>query len=69
MSKSPVTEEEAKEMFNQVAEFLRISEEELQSYFDMPLGKREDYKHGSNWLIKLGIKVMFLLGKEKRVRK
>ena len=69
LSKPPVTEEEGKEMFKQVADFLRISEEELQSYFDMPLGKREDYKHGSSWFIKLGVKVMFLLGKEKRVRK
>ena len=69
LSKPPVTEEEGKEMFKQVADFMRISEEELQSYFDMPLGKREDYKHGSSWFIKLGIKVMFLLGKEKRVRK
>ncbi|MEQ3220475.1 N-acetyl sugar amidotransferase [Butyricimonas virosa] len=69
LSKPSVTEEEGREMFKQVAEFLRISEEELQSYFDMPFGKFEDYKHGNSWLIKLGVKVMFLLGKEKRVRK
>ena len=68
LSKPSVTEEEGREMFKQVAEFLRISEEELQSYFDMPFGKFEDYKHGNSWLIKLGVKVMFLLGKEKRVR-
>lgn len=64
-----VTEEEGREMFKQVAAYLRISEEELQSYFDMPLGQSEDYKHGSTWFINLGIKIMFLLGKEKRVRK
>ena len=69
LSKPSVTEEEGREMFKQVAEFLRISEEELQSYFDMPFGKFEDYKHGNSWLIKFGVKVMFLLGKEKRVRK
>lgn len=69
LSTPSVTEEEGREMFRQVAEFLRISEEELQSYFDMPLGKYSDYKHGSNWLMKLGVKVMFMLGKEKRVRK
>lgn len=69
LSKPPVTEEEAKKMFKQVADFLRISEDELQSYFNMPLGKRNDYKHGSNWLVKIGIKLMFALGREKRVRK
>ncbi len=69
LSKPPVSEEDAKQMFKEVADFLRISESELQSYFNMPLGKREDYKHGSSWIIKLGIRVMFLLGKEKRVRK
>lgn len=56
-------------MFKQVADFLRISEDELQGYFDMPLVKGDEYKHGSNWLIKLGVKIMFLLGKEKRVTK
>lgn len=69
LSKESVTEEEGREMFKQIADFLRISEDELQSYFEMPYGKREDYKHGSSWLINLGVKIMFLLGKEKRVRK
>lgn len=64
-----VVEEEGREMFQQVAKYLRISEKELQSYFDMPLGKYSDYKHGNRWLIKLGVKIMFMLGKEKRVRK
>lgn len=69
LSKPSVTEEEAKEMFKQVADFLRISEDELQGYFEMPLGRPEDYKHGSSWFINLGVKIMFILGKEKRVRK
>ncbi len=69
LSKPSVTEEEARDMFKQVAEKLRISEEELKSYFDMPLGNPKSYKHSSDWLIKLGIKLMFVLGKEKRVRK
>lgn len=69
LSKSSVSEEEGMEMFKQVAKFLRITEEELQSYFDMPIGKRNQYKHGSGWLINLGVKIMFALGKEKRVRK
>ncbi len=69
LSKSSVSEEEGLDMFRQVAEKLRISEEELQSYFEMPLGNKKNYKHGSDWLIKLGIKLMFFWGKEKRVRK
>ncbi|MBU8974418.1 N-acetyl sugar amidotransferase [Bacteroides eggerthii] len=69
LAKPSVSEEEGCEMFKQVANYLRISEEELQLYFDMPLGKYQDYKHGNIWPINLGIKIMFLLGKEKRVRK
>ena len=69
LSHPSVSEDEAKEMFSQVATFLCISEEELQSYFKMPLGMSKFYKHGSSWFIKLGVKLMFLLGKEKRVRK
>lgn len=69
LSMPSVTEEEGQEMFKQVAKFLRISEDELQSYFEMPLVEGSQYKHGKNWLLKLGIKVMFYLGKEKRVRK
>lgn len=69
LSKPSVTEEEGKEMFKQVASFLRISEDELQSYLDMPLVKGDVYKHSNNWIINLGIKIMFVFGKEKRVRK
>ena len=69
LSNPSVTEEEGREMFKLVAEYLRISESELQSYFDMPLVKGSKYKHGSRWLINLGVKIMFALGKEKRVRK
>lgn len=69
LSQPPVTEEEAMEMFKQVSEFLRISEDELWSYFKMPLGNRNNYKHGSRWFVNLCIKILFLLGKEKRVRK
>ncbi|WP_347288071.1 N-acetyl sugar amidotransferase [Parabacteroides distasonis] len=69
LSNPSVSEEEGREMFKQVAEYLRISESELQSYFDMPLVKGSEYKHGNSWLINLGVKIMFALGKEKRVRK
>ena len=69
LSKPSLSEDDGRDMFKRVANFLRITEEELQSYFDMPLGKSEDYKHGNNWFVNLGIKMMFLLGKEKRVRK
>ncbi|UBD76988.1 N-acetyl sugar amidotransferase [Parabacteroides goldsteinii] len=69
LSNPSVTEEEGCEMFKQVAEFLRISESELQSYLNMPFMRGCEYKHGSRWLINLGVKIMFALGKEKRVRK
>lgn len=69
LSRPSITEEEGRKMFKQIAEKLLISEEELQSCFDMPLGHSCDYKHGSSWLIRLGLKIMFMLGKEKRVRK
>lgn len=69
LSQPSVTKAEEREMFKQVADFLRISESELQSYFDMPLMKGCAYKHGNNWLIKLGVKILFTLGMEKRVRK
>ena len=64
-----VTEEEGREIFKQVAEFLCISESELQFYLNMPLVKGCEYKQGNSWLINLGVKIMFALGKEKRVRK
>ena len=69
LKKPSISEEEAKVMFKQVADFMQISEEELTGYFNMPYGKYEDYKHGRTWLINLGIKLMFVIGKEKRVRK
>ena len=69
LSQPSVTEEKSREMFKQIADILHISESELQSYFDMPLVKGCKYKHSNDWLIKLGVKLMFLLGKEKRVRK
>lgn len=69
LSKPSVSEKEGRKIFKLVAEFLRITDEELQFYFDMPIGKRDQYKHSSSWLINLGVKIMFALGKEKRVRK
>lgn len=40
-----ISDEEGKELFSQVAQKLEISEKELQSYFDMPIKRYEDYKN------------------------
>ena len=67
LSEPPLTKEEGKELFSQVAAKLEISENELQGYFDMPLWENK-YKN-SKWLFKAGSKVMFALGLDKLVRK
>lgn len=69
LSHPSVTEEEGRLMFNQVADFLQISGSELQSYLNLPMVKGDAYKHSRDWLIRQGVKIMFFLGKEKRVRK
>ncbi len=63
----PLTEEESKELFTQVADKLQISEEELMSYHELPKVYRK-YK-SNNWAFKLGIKIYTALGLDKRIRK
>lgn len=67
LSKPPLTEEEGRELFEQVAEKLQISEDELQGYMDMPLW--ENHYKSSDWLYDVGAKAMFALGLDKRIRK
>ena len=45
LDSDPLDEHEAKELFAQVAGKLEITEEELQSYFEMPLKGYDDYKN------------------------
>lgn len=63
----PLSEEESKELFKQVAAKLEISEEELMKLHDMPM---LDIKYKSQeWLYSLGIKFFTWLKIEKRIRK
>lgn len=63
----PLTEEEGQKLFTDVAKKLDLTEEELQSYFEMPLWENT-YKN-SRWLFNLGAKAMFALGLDKLVRR
>lgn len=63
----PLTEEESKELFSEVAKRLEISEEELMSYHDMPECS-EKFKSQES-IYKAGIKLYEILGIEKRIRK
>lgn len=67
LEQPPLTEEESKELFAEVARKLEISEEELMSYHDMPECTTK-FK-GQTWLYNMGIRVYEILGIEKRIRK
>lgn len=62
----PLSEEESKELFSQVAEKLKISKDELMSYYNLPK-KYLKYKN-NEWAFKLGIKLYTFLGLDKRIR-
>ena len=63
----PASDEECKKMFDEVAEKLAISKEELMSYHKLP----KKYLHYKNnaWAFKIGIRLYQLLGLDKRIRK
>jgi hypothetical protein len=67
MEEPPITEEEGKQMFKDIAKKLQISEEELQSYFDKGYDGHK-YKT-SNWAYKIGIEIYQMLGLDHRIRK
>ncbi len=62
----PLTDEESKELFVQVAQKLQISEEELMYYHKLPKTYLK-YKNNS-WAFKIGIKLYTILGLDKRIR-
>lgn len=66
LSKPPLSDDEAEELFKIVAEKLKISEKELMSYHELPKNYKK-YKNNS-WAFKLGIKMYTFLGLDKRIR-
>lgn len=67
LEQPPLSEEESKELFKEVAKRLQITEEELQAFHDMPMCS-EKFKN-QNGFYNFGIKLYEFLGLEKRVRK
>ena len=67
LEQPPLTEEEATDLFRQVARKLEISEEELWKLHNLPECMTK-YK-SQEWLYSLGIKLFTFLGIEKRIRK
>lgn len=67
LEQPPLSEEESKKLFNEVAKRLEISEEELMKYHNMPECMTR-FK-GQTWLYNIGIRLYELLGIEKRIRK
>ena len=63
-----ISKSESDELFKQVAEMLQISNEELQSYMDMPLKTYKDYNH-QDYLFGIGSKMMNLLKLDTLIRK
>lgn len=67
LEQPPLSEDESKKLFGEVAKKLEISEDELVSFLKMP-GCTEKFKSQEK-LYNLGIKVYEKLGLEKRIRK
>ena len=67
MKTLPITVEEGKKMFSDIAKKLKISEEVLQKYYQNGYDGRK-YRNNA-WAFKLGIKVYTLLGLDHRIRK
>ncbi len=67
LAEPPLSEEESKELFREVAGRLEISEEELMNYHALPPCTQNFRSQRS--LYKIGIRLYELLGIEKRIRK
>jgi hypothetical protein len=67
LSQPSLNEEEAKDLFKQVADKLEVTEEQLMQWHDMPMcTEKFKSQHG---LYSFGIKLFYWLGIEKRIRK
>ena len=67
LSRPPLTEEESKELFSEVAKRLEISEEELLELHKLP--ECTDHFRNQAWIYEKGIRLYELLGLEKRIRR
>ena len=67
LSQPPLSEEDAKDLFKQVAAKLQVSEEQLMEWHDMPKCT-EKFKSQKSFY-NFGIKLYYWLGIEKRIRK
>lgn len=67
LQQPPVTEEESREMFREVAKRLQITEKELWAFHEMP--ECTEKFRSQDWLYNAGIRLYEKLGIEKRIRK
>ncbi|GAB1431752.1 hypothetical protein MASR2M29_03770 [Spirochaetota bacterium] len=67
LSNPALSETEQKELFSQVATMLELSENELESFINLPLKYYTDYKN-SDWIFSLGKKILFTLKLDKLIR-
>lgn len=67
LEKPPLSEEESKELFKEVAKRLEISEEELMAFHELP--KCSEKFKSQEKLYNMGIRLFEILGIEKRIRK
>lgn len=67
LEKPPLSEEESRELFSQVAQRLEITEEELWAFHELP-ACTERFR-SQQWLYNFGIRLYEKLGLEKRIRK
>lgn len=68
LKEDAIPEDEANELFVKIASLLEVSENELQSYFEMPLKTYKDYKH-QDYMFDMGSKIMYWLRFDKKIRK
>lgn len=67
LSRPPLSEEEAKDLFKQVAAKLEVTEDQLMKWHDMP--KCTEKFKSQKGIYNFGIKLYYWLGIEKRIRK
>lgn len=67
LSKPPLTQAESEDLFNQVADKLQISKEQLMEFYNLPMCKEKFRSQEAFY--NLGIKLYEFLGIEKRIRK